>query len=39
MMSPHELTLFKEIENYRALKPKHERKNRIKFRYEGDATS
>jgi len=34
----HELTLFKEIENYRALKPKHERKNRIKFRYEGKAT-
>jgi len=33
----HELTLFKEIENYRALKPKHERKNRIKFRYEGVA--
>lgn len=34
----HELTLFKEIENYRALRPKHERKNRIKFRYEGQAT-
>lgn len=34
----HELTLFKEIENYRALRPKHERKNRIKFRYEGEAT-
>jgi len=34
----HELTLFKEIQNYRALKAKHERKNRIKFRYEGEAT-
>lgn len=34
----HELTLFKEIENYRALKPKHERKHRIKFRYEGEVT-
>ena len=34
-----EITLFKEIENYRALKPKHERKNRIKLRYEGEATS
>lgn len=34
----HELVLFKEIENYRALKPKHERLNRIKFRYEGQAT-
>ncbi len=34
----HELTLFKEIQNYKALKPKHERKNRIKFRYEGEAT-
>jgi len=33
----HELTLFKEIQNYRALKPKQERKNRIKFRYEGEA--
>ena len=33
----HELILFKEIENYRALKPKHERLNRIKFRYEGQA--
>jgi len=31
----HELILFKEIEEYKALKPKHERKNRIKFRYEG----
>ena len=30
-----ELKLFKEIENYRALKPKQVRKNRIKFRYEG----
>ena len=30
-----ELKLFQEIENYRALKPKYERKNRIKFRYEG----
>jgi len=34
----HELTLFKEIQNYRSRKPKHERKNRIKFRYEGEAT-
>jgi len=34
----HELILFKEIQDYRALKPKHERKNRIKFRYEGQAT-
>ena len=34
----HELILFKEIENYRALRPKHERLNRIKFRYEGKAT-
>lgn len=33
----HELILFKEIENYRALRPKHERKNRLKFRYEGKA--
>jgi hypothetical protein len=33
----HELILFKEIENYRALRPKHERLNRIKFRYEGKA--
>ena len=33
-----ELILFKEIENYKALKAKHERKNRIKFRYEGEAT-
>lgn len=32
------LILFKEIENYKALKAKHERKNRIKFRYEGEAT-
>lgn len=31
-----ELTLFKERQAYRALKPKHERENRIKFRYEGD---
>ena len=29
------MKLFKEIENYRALKPKQVRKNRIKFRYEG----
>ena len=34
----HELILFKEIENYHALKPKHERLNRIKFRYEGQTT-
>jgi len=34
----HELILFKEIQDYKALKPKHERKNRIKFRYEGEAT-
>jgi uncharacterized protein (DUF2141 family) len=34
----HDLVLFKEIENYRALRPKHERLNRIKFRYEGQAT-
>ena len=33
----HELILFKEIENYKALKAKQERKNRIKFRYEGEA--
>ncbi|PHS06051.1 MAG: hypothetical protein COA88_11215 [Kordia sp.] len=33
----HELTLFKEIQDYKALKAKHERKNRIKFRYEGEA--
>ncbi|MGB0897098.1 MAG: Ig-like domain-containing protein [Flavobacteriaceae bacterium] len=33
----HELLLFKEIENYKALRPKHERLNRIKFRYEGQA--
>lgn len=33
----YELTLFKEIQNYRALKAKHERKNRIKFRYEGEV--
>ncbi len=33
----HELILFKEIENYKALKAKHERKNRIKFRYEGEV--
>ena len=33
-----ELILFKEIENYKVLKAKHERKNRIKFRYEGEAT-
>jgi uncharacterized protein (DUF2141 family) len=33
-----ELILFKEIQNYKALKPKHERKNRIKFRFEGEAT-
>ena len=35
----HELILFKEIENYRALRPKHKRLNRIKFRYEGKATA
>lgn len=35
----HELILFKETENYRALRPKHERKNKIKFRYEGEATT
>ncbi len=29
------LKLFKETIAYRALKPKHERKTRIKFRYEG----
>lgn len=34
----HELILFKEIQNYKALKPRHDRKNRIKFRYEGEAT-
>lgn len=33
----HELILFKERQDYKALKPKHERKNRIKFRYEGEA--
>lgn len=31
----YELKLFKEDTEYRALKPKHERKTRIKFRYEG----
>ncbi len=33
----NELILFKEIENYKPLKAKQERKNRIKFRYEGQA--
>jgi len=31
----YELNLFNEAINYSALKPKHERKTRIKFRYEG----
>ncbi len=31
----YELKLFNETITYRALKPKHERKTRIKFRYEG----
>lgn len=30
-----ELKLFKEIKNYKAKKPKHHRKTRIRFRYEG----
>ncbi|MFD0963247.1 Ig-like domain-containing protein [Pseudofulvibacter geojedonensis] len=31
----YELLLFKEIQNFKPLKPKHQKKNRIRFRYEG----
>lgn len=31
----YDLLLFKEIQNFKSLKPKHQKKNRIRFRYEG----